>query len=149
MGEWPGQEEVLRWDLKTLPGGGYDCKIGNSMCKGPVVEGSKINVKDWKQASVAGAQREKLCRKGMKLEGSSRGQTMHSFEDHITPFWFFLRATRRSLRSFNQKDDIIRTETLTAAHKFPFKNEESIIPAVESPAKQPSATKSLWKLPEP
>lgn len=98
---------------------------------------------------MTGAQRAKSSRMEMKLERSSRGQAMHSFEDHVTQFGCFLRATGRSLRSFRQKDDIIRIETFTVPHKFPFKNEESVTPAAESTAKQSSAVQSLWKLPEP
>lgn len=73
---------------------------------------------------------------------------MHNFEDHVTVL-AFLRAPEMSLRGLNQKDDVIRIEKFTVPHKFHFKNEETITPAVESPARrQPLAVKSLWELPD-
>ena len=62
----------------------------------------------------------------LKLERSSRGQTMHSFEDHVTQLEHFLWAPGRSLRSFKQKDDTIRIETFTVRHIFHFQNEVAL-----------------------
>lgn len=54
-----------------------------------------------------------------------------------------------SLKSFKQKDDMIRIEKFTLPHKFSFENEESIILAAESPAgRQPLVVKPFWELPE-
>ena len=49
--------------------------------------GSKVTMRDWKQASVAGARRAKLNTMEMRLGRSKRSQTVDSFDDPVTQFW--------------------------------------------------------------